>query len=110
MKKWFVVICMITLFPGCAIIMTDFAPLSIDSVTSKTETDFLLTTGDIDRPYKELGVIFVKGSCARYKNIVERLKLKAKDIGADAVIKIEFGNSFSRLYGPYCRGVAIAFE
>jgi len=110
MKKWFVIICMITLFSGCAIVMTDFAPLSSDSVTSKTETDFLLTTGDIDRPYKELGVIFVKGYHARYENIVEKLKSKAKDIEADAVIKIKFGNSFNRIYRPYCRGVAIAFE
>jgi len=90
--------------------MTDFAPLGFDSVTSKTETDVLLTTGDIDRPYREIGIIYVKGRCARYKEIVEKLKSKAKDVEADAVIKIEFGNQFSRLYRPYCRGVAISFK
>lgn len=110
MKKWFMIICLITLCLGCAMTMTDFAPLGLDSATSKTETDFLLVTGDVDRPYRELGVIFVKGHRAHYKNIVEKLRSKARDIGADAVIKIEFGNNFNRLHRPYCRGVAIAFK
>ena len=87
--------------------MTDFAPLGVDSATP---TDVLLTTGDVDRPYNEIGVIFVKGKCARYKNIVEKMRAKAKDVGADAVIKIEFGNSFNRVYRPFCRGVAITFK
>ncbi len=107
MKKLLVIVCVSILCSGCAITMTDFAPLGVDSATP---TDVLLTTGDVDRPYNELGVIFVKGKCARYESIVKKLKSEAKDKGADAVIKIEFGNSFSRVYRPYCRGVAIAFK
>ena len=41
---------------------------------------------------------------------MEKLQSKAKELGANAVIKIEFGNQFSRLYRPYCRGVAISFK
>ena len=105
MKKWLVIIWMLILFTGCARMMTDFAPL-----TAEPGTDVLLTTQDIDRPYREIGVIFVKGRHARYEKIVEKLRSEAKELEADAVIKIEFGNQFNRLHRPYCRGVAISFE
>ncbi len=110
MKKWLVIIWILILFTGCARMecfrmRTDFAPL-----TSKPGTDVLLTTKDIDRPYNEIGVIFVKGRHARYENIVEKLRSEAKELEADAVIKIEFGNQFKRLYRPSCRGVAISFK
>ena len=71
--------------------MTDFAPFTGESVTSQKGEDILLTTGDIDRPYKELGVIFVKGRWSRYEKITEKLKATAKEVGAYAVIKIQFG-------------------
>jgi coenzyme F420-reducing hydrogenase gamma subunit len=109
MREWFMFICLLMLCFGCARTMTDFAPFASDSVTSQTEEEMLLTTGDVDRPYKELGVIFVKGRCARYEKIVEKLKARAKEVGADAVIKIEFGK-FRRSYRRQCRGVAVSFE
>ena len=107
MKKCFVLICLAIGFFGCARTMTDFAPFTIDSVTSQKGEDILLTTGDIDRPYKELGVIIVRGRCTRYKKIMKALKTEAKEVGADAVIKIEFGR---RYYRRHCRGVAVSFE
>ena len=110
MKKWLVIIWVLILFTGCASMeclrmRTDFAPL-----TAVPGTDVLLTTKDIDRPYREIGVIFVKGRHARYEKIVEKLRSKARELEADAVIKIEFGNQFNRLHRPYCRGVAISFK
>ena len=109
MKKCFMFICLVMLCFGCARTMTDFAPFAIDSVTSQAGEDILLTTGDIVRPYKELGVIFVKGRCSRYEKMVEELKAKAKEVGADAVIKIDFGKS--RHYKRrQCRGVAVSFK
>jgi len=110
MKKWIVFICMVMVSVGCARTMADFAPLAIDSPTSQTGSDILLTIGDLDRPYKELGVIFVKGRCVRYKKVVERLRSEAKEIGADAVIKIEFGDHSYRRHRPLCRGIAISFK
>jgi hypothetical protein len=100
MKKMFMFICLGMFCFGCA---------AIDSVTSQPGEDILLTTGDIDRPYKELGVVFVKGRCSRYEKITEELKAKAKEVGADAVIKIEFGK-FRRSYRRHCRGVAVSFK
>jgi uncharacterized protein YbjQ (UPF0145 family) len=68
----------------------------------------LLTTGDIDRPYKELGIIVVRGRRhASGEKMMQSLKEEAREVGADAVIKIEFGR---RYYRRHCRGVAIAFE
>jgi len=109
MKKYFVLICLVILFFGCARTMTDFAPFTVNAVTSQAGEDILLTTGDIDRPYKELGVIFVKARCKRYEKIVEKLKAKAKEVGAYAVIKIDFGK-LRRSYRRQCRGVAISYK
>ena len=108
MKKCFVFICVVVMFSGCTRIMTDFAPFTIDPVTSQEE-GILLTTGDINQPYKELGVIFVRGRCSSYGQLVEKLTAKAKEIGADAVIKIKFGK-FRRSYRRHCRGVAVSFQ
>jgi hypothetical protein len=109
MKKCFVLICLVIGFFGCARTMTDFAPFTIDSVTSQTGEGILLTTGDIDRPYKELGVIFVKGRCTSGEKIMELLKAEAKEVGADAVIKIEFGK-LRRSSRRQCRGVAVSYK
>jgi len=85
MKKWLVMVWVSILFSGCAMTMTDFASLNVDSAAPSAGAEVLLTTGDVDRPCRELGVIFVKGHCARYQSIVKKLRAKAKDVGADAV-------------------------
>ena len=109
MKKWVLFLFLVMFSFGCARTMTDFAPFTIDPVISQKGEAILLTTGDSDRPYKELGVIFVKGRCSRYEKIIAKLKTKAKEVGADAVIKIEFGRKYRYSRRSYCRGVAVAF-
>lgn len=108
MKKFFMFICLVMLCFGCARTMTDFAPFTASSVISQKGEEIVLTTGDIDRPYTELGVIFVKARCRSYDKITEELKAKAKEVGADAVIKIDFGKR--RSYKRRCRGVAVVFK
>ena len=105
MKKYFIIICGIAILFGCARTRTDFAPFT--TVTSQAKEEILLTTGDIDRPYKELGVIVVRGKRTNGEKIMELLRAEAKEIGADAVIKIDFGR---RYYRRHCRGVAVVFE
>ena len=108
MKKWCMFICLAIGLFGCARTMTDFAPFTTDSVTSAKGEEILLTTGDIDRPYKELGIIAVRGRRrASGEKMMKALKAEAQEVGADAVIKIEFGR---RYYRRHCRGVAVAFE
>ena len=105
MKKWVVFVCLAIGFFGCARTMTDFAPFT--SVTSQAGEKILLTTGDIDQPYKELGVIVIRGRYASGEKIMELLRKEAKEVGADAVIKIDFTR---RYYRRYCRGVAVSFK
>ena len=110
MKKLLIFTGMIILLTGCATVRTDFAPLRFDAAPAKTSGDILLTTGDINRPYQELGVIFVKGRHVGYPGVMEKLKERAQEAGADAVIKIEFGSRFLYHHRPYCRGVAVSFS
>ncbi len=105
MKKWVVLVCLAIGFFGCARTMTDFVPLT--TVTSSAGEEIVLTTGDIDRPYKELGVIVVRGRCASGEKIMELLGKEAKEVGADAVIKIDFSKHY---YRRYCSGVAVSFK
>jgi hypothetical protein len=105
MKKWVVLVCLGIGFFGCVRTMTDFAPFT--SVTSPAGEEIVLTTGDIDRPYKELGVIVVRGKRASGEKIMELLRKEAKEVGADAVIKIDFSR---RYYRRHCRGVAVSFK
>jgi hypothetical protein len=105
MKKYFVLICLAIGFFGCTRTMTDFAPFT--TVTSQAGEEIILTTGDIDRPYKELGVIVVRGKRTNGEKIMELLRAEAKEIGADAVIKIDFGR---RYYRRHCRGVAVSLK
>ncbi len=110
MRNWLIIICSLTFFFGCATVRTDFAPLDIDLISAKSNGDIQLTTGDLDRPYRELGVLFVKGHHARYETIMEKLQSKAKELGANAIIKIEFGNRYGHSHRLYCRGVAVVYE
>jgi hypothetical protein len=108
MKKHLLFFCLIMVFAGCSRTMTDFAPFTTEGVSSPKGEEMLLTTGDIDRPYKELGIIVVRGRRrASGEKMMQLLKAEAKEVGADAVIKIEFGR---RYYRRQCRGVAVAFE
>jgi uncharacterized protein YbjQ (UPF0145 family) len=109
MKKLFIIISSFIFLFGCARIRTDFAPLGTDVIGTKLGADILLTTGDPDRPYKEMGVIFVKGRHVGYEKVMEKLQSRAKELGADAVIKIEFADRYWSFHRPYCRGVAVKF-
>jgi len=110
MTKFFIVSCLVILFSGCATVRTDFAQMRFDEA-AKTRGDILLTTGEIDRPYTEIGVIFVKGRYfTSFEKVMEKMKDKAREVGADAVIKIEFGSRYGYHFRHSCRGVAISFK
>ena len=93
MKNWLILIIGLTICFGCARIRTDVAPLD-DKLMTKPSPGIQLTTGDLDRPYKELGIIFVKGRHVKYEKIMEELQSKAKELGANAVIKIKFAKKY----------------
>jgi hypothetical protein len=110
MKKATFLLCVFFMAAGCVTVRTDFAPLQSSALPAKTSGDILLATGDINRPYTELGVIFVKGRHVGYQGVMEKLREKAREVGADAVIKIEFGGRFPYYHRHYCRGLAVSFN
>ena len=96
---------------GVATVRSDFAPLRFLAVAAKTSGDILLSTGNIDRPHIEIGVIFVKGRCfTSFEKVMEEMKEKAREVGADAVIKIEFGGTYGYHFRHSCRGLAGSFN
>jgi hypothetical protein len=96
---------------GFATVRTDLAPLRFNTVAPKPGADILLNNGNIDRPDKEIGIIFVRGRQVGYQKIMEALKAKkAQEVGADAVIRIEFGSRLFYYHRASCRGVAVSFK
>jgi hypothetical protein len=71
---------LILLNPG-----TRFDPLSFDAPV-------VLTVGDLDRPYQEIGVIHVSGITREgYDQLTRKLRDEARQVGADAVIFVRYG-------------------
>ncbi len=111
MKKFFVTCCLVILFSGCVMVRTDFAPLQSNVPLSKKSGDIMLTTDGLNRPYTEIGVIFVKGRYfTKFETVMKKMKEKAREVGADAVIKIEFGGRYGYHFRHSCRGVAVSFK
>lgn len=85
---------------GCAVGRTDVVLLNPGTryPSRSEEAPVLLTVGDLDRPYQEIGVIHVSGiSREGYGRLNEKLRAEAQRVGADAVIYVHYGteNAFS---------------
>lgn len=85
---------------GCAAGRSDFIVLNPETHYPARDEDaiVLLTVGNLDRPYQELGVIHVSGLTREgYEGLNETLRAKAREVGADAVIWVRYGteNAFS---------------
>jgi hypothetical protein len=85
---------------GCAAGRNDFVRLNPATAFKPLPEDaaVLLTVGDLDRPYQEVGIIHVSGiSRDGYDKLSEKLRSEARRVGADAVIFVRYGteNAFS---------------
>ena len=85
---------------GCAAGRTDFVRLNTGTGFEARPADaqVILTVGDLDRPYQEIGVIHLSGvSREGYERLNEKLRDEARRAGADAVIFMRYGteNAFS---------------
>ena len=85
---------------GCAVGRTDVVLLNPEPHYRAFASDapVILTTTDLENPYRELGVIHVSGvSREGYQGLNEKLRTEARRIGADAVIFVHYGteNAFS---------------
>ncbi len=85
---------------GCAAGRNDFILLNPKTHFSSrpVNTPVLLTVGELPSAYQEIGVIHVSGIGREgYDKLNERLREKAREVGADAVIHVYYGteNAFS---------------
>jgi hypothetical protein len=52
----------------------------------------VLSVGDLDRAYQEIGVIHVSGVTRQgYDKLNEKMRSKAREVGADAIIFVQYG-------------------
>jgi len=85
---------------GCAAGRNDFVRLNPGTRfdARPASTPIVLSVGDLNRPYQEIGVIHVSGvSRQGYEELNEKLREEARRVGADAVIFVRYGteNAFS---------------
>jgi hypothetical protein len=85
---------------GCAAGRNDFVSLNAGTVfrALPDHAPVVLTVGDLDRSYQEIGVIHVSGiSREGYDKLSEKLREEARRVGADAVVFVRYGteNAFS---------------
>jgi hypothetical protein len=78
---------------GCAAGRNDFIRLNAGTQFSARAPDapIVLTVSGLSEPYQEIGVIHVSGiSREGYDTLNEKLRAKARAVGADAVIYVHY--------------------
>lgn len=96
---------------GCAVARQDF--IRLNSGTSfqprPKHAPVVLSVGDLDRSYQELGVIHVSGVTRQgYEGLNAKMRAKARDVGADAVIFVHYGTENVMSVVPFF--VAIPYD
>lgn len=79
---------------GCAVGRSDFVLLNPGTRFEAHTPDapVVLTVGDLDRAYQELGFIHVSGATRDgYDGLNEKLRAEARQVGADAVVFVRYG-------------------
>jgi len=121
----FILVMSIFLFFGCARVSGYFTSLTIEKFGPKDpKENILMTTQNITRPYREIGIIRVRANrkAERQGKIGDKMREVALQAGADAVIKIQCGTS-SGIAGGFssgtggiasvrrteCQGIAVVF-
>lgn len=131
-RSWEVGIMLILLIPivitACARTKGEFVDLSADIYPPKSEAqEILVTQGDIDKSYKEIGLVKVKGNQYADENeCFDKIRQIAREFGGDAVInaKLEITERLvsrkvivgkypkaktSTVKEPVCEGTAVVF-
>ncbi len=84
----------LTALAGCALGRADFVQLNPGSSYPQRAkgAPVVLTVSDWDEPYVELGVVHVSGFVRTgHADLNEKLRTKAREAGADAVIYVRYG-------------------
>jgi uncharacterized protein YbjQ (UPF0145 family) len=113
---------------GCASTKGEFVKLGTEIYPPKSGAqEILLTQGDINKPYKEMGLVKAKGDeDSTEKECLDKIRQIAKEAGADAVIKAHAEETESlvskkiqvgkfprtvtfKIKEPVCEGTAVVF-
>ena len=84
----------VLLLSGCAVARQDFIQLNAGTSfpTRAADAPVVLTVGDMDRPYQEIGVIHVSGvSRDGYDELNTKMRAKTREVGGDAIIFVHYG-------------------
>jgi hypothetical protein len=114
MRRSILALAGLTLLPGllgCAAGRSDFVLLNPGTrLEARPATaPVVLTVGELDRPYQELGVIRVSGvTRGGYEALNEKLRQQAREVGADAVIFVRYGTEHAMSVVPFF--VAIPYD
>lgn len=96
---------------GCSgLTMAGVSPLSTQKYEPKAkDTEIKISTGDLSRKYEEIAVINIRSSAwTQIDRLNWKLKIKARELGADAVIRVSYGHE--GMWGnPTATGTAIRF-
>lgn len=79
---------------GCAVARQDFVQLNAGTSfpPRDIEAPVVLSVGDLDRAYQEIGVIHVSGMWRQgYERLNKRMRANARQVGADAIIFVHYG-------------------
>lgn len=127
MRKIIAFLILSVLISGCASTKVNYGSLASTNLSPKdANAEIILTTKDLDRPYKEIGIISVVGGSKNttYDELNDKMRQKAREVGGDAVIKIEYGTQAKNVmipssygYGsigttihkPSCKGIVVVF-
>lgn len=96
---------------GCAAARQDFVSLNAGTTFASRPADapVILSVGDFDRSYHELGVIHVSGVTRQgYEGLNQKMRDKAREVGADAVIFVNYGTENVMSIVPFF--VAIPYD
>jgi hypothetical protein len=96
---------------GCAAGRSDFVLLNPGTKFTPLadNTSVVLTVGDLDRPYQEIGVIRVSGvSREGYEELNAKLRVEARRAGADAIIFVRYGTENALSIIPFF--VAVPYD
>jgi len=115
------------LLSGCTNTRVNYGSFISQNLPPKgNNAEIILITKDSDKPYREIGIISIVGANKNttYDELNEKMKEKARKVGADAVINIEYGTEAKNVmvpsasgYGsigttihkPSCKGIAVVF-
>ena len=108
MKRGILLVCVFV----CVVIlssavMAQYLPTAMTTTKAGKQKDIILTTADIKESYKVIGIVSIRGGEVNLDALNSKLKDAGKELGADAVIGIQY---FTYSGYVYAYGTAVKIK